>query len=76
MKRLPEGVRRVSTVLGVLLIICWLTVIGFVSDGFAKVQPMGWMILGLIAFVVYLIPALIYRIYKWVRDGFAMDAQR
>lgn len=76
MKRLPEGVRRVSTVLGVLLIVCWLGVIGFVSDGFDLVEPMGWLVLGLVAVFAYLIPTLTYRIYRWVRDGFSMDAQR
>ncbi|WP_339542675.1 hypothetical protein [Pseudomonas sp. JAI120] len=76
MKRLPEGVRRICAVVGVLFVIWWVAAIGFFSDGFIQVQPIGWVMLGLGAILAYVIPALLYRIYRWIRDGFAIDAQR
>lgn len=73
MKRLPEGMRRLCAVIGVLCVTGWIATIGFLSDGFTHVAPMGWVFVGLVAFLAYVLPALIFRIYRWVKDGFAMD---
>ncbi len=76
MNRLPEGVRRLCTVIGVLLAVWWLVAIGFLSKGFTEVKPQGWALLAVGLMVAYLLPALIYRIYRWVSDGFKSDVHR
>ncbi len=76
MNRLPEGIRRVCTVVGVLFVVWWVAAIGFLSHGFTQVKPIGWLVVVLGAILAYVIPALLYRIYRWVREGFAMDSHR
>lgn len=73
LKALPEGVRRVNVVVGVLCAICWITFLGVVSDGFDGVGLMGFVVLLVGAVLVYLLPALIYRVFRWIKEGFAMD---
>lgn len=76
MNRLPEGMRRLCAVIGVFLAVWWLVAICFLSNGFAEVKPQGWVLLAVGLVVAYLLPSLIYRIYRWVRDGFKVDAHR
>lgn len=76
MNRLPEGMRRLCAVIGVFLAVWWLVAIGFLSKGFTEVKPQGWALLAVGLVVAYLLPSLIYRIYRWVRDGFKVDAHR
>ncbi|RMW07773.1 hypothetical protein ALP03_200271 [Pseudomonas amygdali pv. tabaci] len=76
MNRLPEGMRRLCSVIGALLAVWWLIAIGFLSRGFTEVQPQGWALLAAGLVVAYHLPGMIYRIYGWVRDGFKVDANR
>lgn len=39
-----EGMKRLGIVLGVLATVAWIVSIGVISNGFAKVQPIGWII--------------------------------
>lgn len=73
MKRLPEGVRRVCIILGIVVAACWVLWVAIESDGFRRLNPGGWVTLSAVSILVYLIPAILYRIYAWVRDGFAID---
>lgn len=73
MKRLPEGVRRVCLILGVVLAACWLLWIAIETKGFVYINSTGWAVLPVVTIVVYLIPSTLYRVYAWVKDGFAID---
>ncbi|MBF3053122.1 hypothetical protein ACNFIA_16900 [Pseudomonas sp. NY15437] len=73
MKRLPEGVRRVCIILGIVVAACWVLWVAIETDGFVRIKSGGWVIVAAIALVTYFVPSTLYRIYTWVRDGFAID---
>jgi hypothetical protein len=71
-----EGLKRLGIVLGVLAAFAWVILSAVVSEGFAKVQPLGWVI-----FIVG-IPAsfgatfLLIRGIDWVIAGFGAGSKR
>ena len=67
--------RRVCAVVGVLFVVWWIAVIGFLSDGLTQVKPIGWVMLGIGAILAYVTPVLLYRTYRRISDGFVMEAQ-
>lgn len=44
MQMTSEGMRRLSVVVSVLASVAWIISIAVVSEGFAHVQPLGWLI--------------------------------
>lgn len=62
-------------VLGALFTIAWLIWVAVESNGYSHMQAKGWGLLGVISFIAYFAPFLIYRVIAWVRDGFNSNTQ-
>jgi len=44
MHKVPEGIRRLGILLGIVAAVGWVIFIATVSDGFESIQPAGWVI--------------------------------
>lgn len=73
MKKLPEGVRRVCLVLGVLLIAGWVIFAAVSSHGYANLSVQGWLFFVVGSAVLFCLPGLLYRLFVWMRDGFKVE---
>lgn len=73
MKKLPEGARRVCVVTGVLLVIALVLFAAVSSGGFTKMVWQQWAIFVISVAILYWAPALIYRTYRWIREGFSVS---
>jgi hypothetical protein len=65
-----EGMKRLGIVVGVLAAVAWVILCAVVSNGFAKVQPLGWII-----FIVgvpgsFAAAFLLVRGVDWIIAGF------
>jgi hypothetical protein len=71
-----EGMRRLGIVVGALAAVAWVILCAVVSSGFAKVQPLGWLIF--IAGIPGSFGAafLLIRGVDWIIAGFGSAANR
>lgn len=75
MTKRSEGVRRVVLIISVLSVIGLIVWVFVESDGFYRIQPMGWLIFAGGLVLAYFIPYLICKIVYWVIDGFEKDKE-
>ncbi len=76
MKRLPEGVRRICVVIGLILAASCFLFFAIASDGFHKFPMEAWATLGVFMLMLYLLPSLTYRVFRWIKEGFIADSPR
>jgi hypothetical protein len=65
-----EGLRRLAIVCAVVAPLTWLVYIGKVSNGFAQVQPLGWVIVVLGIPVSLALSFVVVWAIDWVLAGF------
>ena len=70
-----EGMKRLGIVLGVLAAVAWVISIAVISAGFAKVQPIGWVIFFVGIPVSFGATFLVIWGVDWVIAGFRAGAK-
>ena len=61
-----DSSRRLSLVLTLIAFLAWLTWVGFVSDGFAQIQPAGWVTIFAAPTASFLVLVLLSRFIRSV----------
>ena len=72
-QRRSEGVRRLTRVLSVVGVVCWLAWVGRESNGFEHVKPFGWVVIVAATIAAWFAPVLVCRAAYWVLEGFRLD---
>ena len=76
MRRLPEGIRRVSILLGVACVIALWVYVWNETSGFWRMETAGYVWLVVLSVPIFYVPAVFARLGLWVRDGFTIDRNR
>ena len=73
MAKPPEGIKRITFIASILSIVAWISYVATVSNLFAHIKPIGWLITVVVSLIAYFTPPLICKIVYWVIDGFNTD---
>ena len=76
MQMTSEGMRRLGIMLGVLASVAWIIFVAVLSNGFADIQPRGWLIFFIGIPISFGIMFLVVWGVDWVIAGFRTGAKR
>ena len=75
MYRPSEGIRRLGIAVGAVASVSWIVFIAVVTNAFAKVPTIEWIIFGIGIPTCFALGLFIIRGIDWVASGFRQDTK-